>query len=134
MLSTARHELGESMGQWSTKLIDGRAIVVGTGVYALQDRKTRAWEDHYRGFRLEKPLRTVLDVSRPTVLTTNRIAYTLADAVTKKDVEMNVIKDMKKRLDVNFDDKRDWPCSWKSSRDLLSRSMDSRPLILLEGR
>lgn len=120
---------GKKMGDWSCVGNDTRAVVVGTGVYTYRDGKD--WQNRMRGHRLQRPLIDCLKSKRSKVRVKMKVAVTLADAVTKRNADLNALIDIPRSLDVNFDRKRAWPKPWKSAADLLRNSQDSLPLTLL---
>ncbi len=123
-------ELGEGLGDWSVQAVRAKAIVVGTGVYSV--KYDGHWHDKMRGYRLKEPLREVLKSNRTKIRTTSQIAYTLGDYFMRGS-PMNVITEIPRTLNVNFDDKRIWPEDWKRARDLLTGVQVSRPPILLDA-
>lgn len=121
-----------TLGSWTVSCRGARIVVVGTGVYSIKVGRG-AWQNRVRGWRGLDDLVSALRSKKTRVAIRQRIAYTLADAVTKSKADLNVIADVSRELNVNFDHKRAWPRPWKRAREVLARAQDSKPLILMEG-
>jgi DNA polymerase family B len=121
---------GENLGEWSLQAARAKAVVVGTGIYSSY--YDGEWHDKMRGHRLKEPLRDVLRTDRTKVAVKSQIAYTLGDYFTK-GADLNVIAEVPRTLDINFDEKRIWPGDWKRGRDVLRGAQTSRPPLLLDA-
>lgn len=119
---------GSSLGKWEEKIARARAVVVGTGVYAV--KTPGGWEDKVRGFRPTAPLVKLLHQRGTKIRMKSRVAYTLGDYAVR-GAALNKIVDVPRTLDTNFDDKRGWPCPWKSAKEILRKRQTSRPPLFL---
>jgi len=120
--------LGWNLGDWSLAAEFSKSIIVGSGVYAL--KTSEGWKNKLRGIPIKANLVDLLDTKRQTWETPITAVDTLADYVREKGAQFNVIRSVKRRLDINFDLKRVWPCDWKYARQLLRKKQKSVSFIV----
>jgi len=119
---------GNALGEWADveKVYD--LTVIGSGVYTYRDADGKQ-HVKFRGFDPQFDLAAILNrantrhsISIQTLRNTSlRLAY-----VRKNPREMNVLRQMIRYLDINFDTKRVWPKRW-SARELLKQQFESKP-------
>jgi hypothetical protein len=124
-------DYGSGLGQWSPPELVEDLVVVGSGVYTYkQNGKT---ETRFRGFSSGLDLYSILDRrSHQVEIMLRRNQKLGASLVTGRWDLFNVIREDERVLNVNFDRKRKWAKAW-TARELLHRSFESLPWLLIEG-
>jgi DNA polymerase type B, organellar and viral len=121
-------QTGSDLGEWSRDTNFEDSIIVGSGIYSL--KSDGKWKDKMRGLRLATPLARMLDTSKHTWSVSVTSVDTLGDTVREANTEFNVIRKVRRTIDINFDSKRCWPAALKSGRELLNGYQDSEPWIV----
>jgi len=114
------------LGMWEEKY-EGPLWVVGSGVYETLEYTK------FRGYRVPIGyLRTLLErMDNSTINIPQRDRQSLGKMVrlSYQDYEsFNVIKDVDKKFDLNFDRKRQWPAPFENGAQVLSTIQTSIPL------
>jgi len=132
-------DYGKALGQWSED-IDGPTTIIRTGVYKIADRIKN------RGLRSVERLRTpygeyndIFDyvehnpsLTKYTVNTTRPLGLgeCIAHHNKRGTANINIFASEPYDIDINRDLKRVWDDQFKNGGDLLSRSIDSMPILL----
>lgn len=122
---------GKELGNWELEY-SGPVTMVGCGIYARSDK------DKSRGHRLSASLTDSLARARGQIVATESLDRLTVGRIIRLPFRdyaaLNILSDSERGLDVNMDDKRLWPRSWRSGREVLSDRMRSHPLAILRGR
>jgi hypothetical protein len=128
-------DYGERLGQWSPVETVKDLVVVGSGVYSYRYQENGEWKatTKFRGFCSGLNLYELLDRKRHQVPITLQRNQKLGATVMQQNWDLfNLIRQEERVLDVNFDRKRKWERRW-TARDLLQRSFESEPWLLIDG-
>lgn len=120
----------DKLGDWKVEFWD-EAYVLGSGVYFF--RIGNEWEGKFRGFnfpkdRLPKVMHDLLTGKGPSVEFGSKKRVSLQESRRIDDDALaNVIMDVTKRLNINFDKKRVWGDVWKSGSEIKTKRIVSKP-------
>lgn len=111
------------LGEWEST---GKCplLMIGSGVYQFGETVKM------RGFRYDKSLRELLRRSRTNVISIPQNKRASMGIQLRQHVEgreMNEIFESEKKLDINFDHKRNWNFDYKSGREMLEKICTSTP-------
>jgi DNA polymerase family B len=128
---------GPDLGQWSEVEEVTDLIVVGSGVYTYREGANLNGDEEgeriikFRGFSPDLDLEGMLYKAGTRHIVNQRVlrntSIRLALKSSFKD-RMNVLEEVTRSLDVNFDTKRHWPKRW-TARELTEKQFDSKPWI-----
>lgn len=127
-----RVPVGGKLGEWSLKGTYKAAVVVGSGVYALQeqDGTWRSWVRGYeKGISLPLSIRKTLGTAVEMVV--KRVDSLRETVRSRHWDDYNVIREVSRDLSLNFDTKRVWSASFRSGPELLKTQHKSVPIPLL---
>lgn len=119
---------GEGLGEWGPAERVTDLCVIGSGVYEYTnedgDRVTK-----FRGFSSRFNLHDMLKKhkGRRVIPVTVKRNTSLRQSIERPH-DLNVLEDVKRSLDLNFDAKRSWPKK-RNSTELLKRHFQSEPLV-----
>ena len=117
--------LGGGLGDWTLADKFSEAVIVGAGVYSLC--VGGKWKNKMRGmYAPHAALPELLDTRRTWCSVPVTTVDTLADGMRERGAMVNVVQQLRKRLDFNFDTKRVWERKY-TGRELLRNLYDSRP-------
>ncbi len=127
---------GLGLGEWRLKHKADEAFIVGTGIYAF--REGDKWTERFRGFHVDAGVLVAM-MSRKRKVAKIKIkhALTLAEAAREKTGKrmrdrLNRMEVLTKKLDLNFDRKRQWPKPWGSFAEMsASKPQRSRPWVIV---
>jgi hypothetical protein len=124
--------LSDNLGDWKLERWD-EAYLIGSGVYFY--RKGKEWFCKFRGFNLSQEkakdiLKKVMKsksskVSFPMV---RRVSLQEAARIHDDDLG-NVIREVSRSMNLNFDSKRIWMDTWKNGLDIKKSNIKSLALI-----
>jgi hypothetical protein len=125
--------LSDRLGDWKREVWD-EAYVIGSGVYFY--RIGGVWYGKYRGFPFKESV--VKDIlgrifqTRTAYVSFNvKKRYSIQEAWRVHDEELgNIIREVSRKLNLNFDQKRIWRGVWKRGRDLKTVRIKSLALYL----
>lgn len=125
---------GRRLGEWGNPetFDSGSVIASGIGFY----RRGRTYKEVSRGIHADF---SILDMLQsPAAARSSRVSYsqTTVDGIgqmlrSQRPELFNVIRKMKKNLDVNADVKRVWPGPWTRAREVLTKCQTSESRIIL---
>lgn len=125
---------GPGLGQWDSGKTGPAAVFVQPGVYSL-GHDDGTWEDRQRGFPLTQPLRQVLDTPRRRVSAWVLWADTLALALKTDPSRMNVLRPVRKLMDIDQDERRYWAENMPGgARGYLEHLQESEPNVVWPTR
>jgi DNA polymerase elongation subunit (family B) len=122
-------DVGEGLGQWSAAEVVTNLVVIGSGIYQYVDSEGKK-VIKFRGFSPRNmDLKVLLKRagnkrSIPVKVTRNT---SLRQAVARPR-DLNILKTVSRRMDLNFDSKRAWGKE-RNGNDLLTKRFTSEPLI-----
>lgn len=127
-------DVGSGLGQWSEAEEVANLIVIGSGVYQYTDAKGET-VTKFRGFALLNAKHERVDLRTLLVAAKHKYAIpvqvirntSLRQAIARPR-DLNVLKTIKRTMDLNFDTKRYWEGRRRAS-DLLRRNFNSEPLV-----
>lgn len=118
-----RLKVGEDLGQWKVEAEGKPGVFVMPGVYEVDGERA-----HYRGFRLTRPLREVLDTDAQVAQVGYTRPWGAREALRQKKVEkVGVFEERPRDLTLR-NTRRLWPEAPAQMRDLLRRSYASAPV------
>jgi hypothetical protein len=127
-------DVGDGLGQWSEGEEVTNLIVIGSGVYQYTDSKGDT-VTKFRGFALRNAkgervdLKTLLKgAGRKYSIPVQVVRNTSLRQAIARPRDLNVLKTIKRTMDLNFDTKRYWEGRRRAS-DLLKRNFESLPLV-----
>jgi hypothetical protein len=127
-------DVGDGLGQWSEAEEVTNLIVIGSGVYQYTDAKGET-VTKFRGFALRNAkgervdLRTLLEGAKDRYsIPVQVVRNTSLRQAIARPRDLNVLKTIKRTMDLNFDTKRYWEGRRRAS-DLLKRNFESLPLV-----
>lgn len=128
-------DFGPRLGQWSPPERVRDLVVVGSGVYTYKHKTEDGWkpQTRFRGFAANLDLYSLLDRrAKAVAIPLQRNQPLGASVVTGRWDLFNIIRTEERTLNVNFDRKRRWEREW-TARELLARSFESSPWLMIEG-
>jgi len=129
-----REKAIESLGKWDYDY-RGNAFLVGSGVYEV-DRDNGDTKTKTRGFierNLNGTLKELAENNPNGIPIDNERPLTMAEMLTgTKDGNVSEFIEESKKLQPDFDDKRDWQREKPTFADLLNSSETSQPIDLQE--
>lgn len=128
-------DCGPNLGQWSDPERIENLVVVGSGVYTydipLAAKGERETVVKFRGFSPRIDLRKLLADNADSHyihIPVNRNTSLKLASIRDDMSEMNIIREMERTLNVNFDFKRKWDKKWNCG-ELLQSQFRSKPWI-----
>lgn len=120
--------VGDDLGQWSTAERVTDLVVVGSGVYQYTDsdgeRVTK-----FRGFASRFDLIELLRKHEGRrMIPVKVLRNTSLRQAVQRPHDLNILAEVERKLDLNFDAKRSWT-KRRTASDLLTNQFDSEPLI-----
>ena len=128
--------LSSNLGDWKPEIWE-EAYIIGSGVYFY--RVGAEWRGKYRGFPFRESvvkdiLQKVLRAKTAYVSFNVKKRYSIQEAWRIHDEELgNIIRDVSRKLNLNFDRKRVWKGAWKRGSDLRRIRIKSQALYLDRG-
>lgn len=142
--------IDDKLGSWGDDG-QGDCLIVGSGVYAFRDHGEELWDFHdktewdvpgmewhtkSRGFAYLRNLPEILQQNkmRSVIPMPELRAKTLREFARNPNTrieDMNYLKDSRKFLNLDFDEKRYWFDETPRARDLLNGAQESSPLFAL---
>lgn len=134
LTSRKRLPISNRLGQWNLEG-SGELVMIGTGVYTLDMGKKL--KSRFRGFHSDQHLnffellaqhadKTVITFPKTKVV---QLGEWLMHFNQWNEGELNTFVNLTKRLDLNFDTKRDWSRAFRNARDVLSSEILSQTLL-----
>lgn len=123
--------VSNQLGSWSYEGA-GEAVIVGCGVYTIKQKEKI--KTKIRGFHTTSKI-DLFDIiknqkNKKSLTIDIKINISpLTSIIQKRIVDMNLIIDDKKCVDINFDTKRLWLRSFKSAKELLEKEINSEPIF-----
>lgn len=124
---------GPGLGQWSEVEEVSDLIVVGSGIYEYKDEENNKTVK-FRGFNADLDLFDMLQKAGNRHTVSNRVTRNSSlkmSAMRKEHDSLNVLREVRRTLNVNFDSKRVWSKRW-SARELTEQQFTSKPKIFLD--
>ena len=128
--------LTDKIGDWKLEKWN-ELIMIGTGVYFF--RMGKDWFFRMRGFDVEgktaeEILHRVYDCKRGylNLKISDRTSLTKAVGIGYLNELGNMIFNINKRLDLNFDHKRYWFENFRRGRDVFEKQVESLPLMMVK--
>lgn len=128
--------LSDRIGDWKEETWE-EAYIIGSGVYFYRTGKD--WRGKYRGFPFKESvvkdiLRKLLRAKTGYVTFNVKKRYSIQEAWRIHDEELgNIIREVARKLNLNFDRKRIWKGTWKKGSDLRTKRIKSLALYLDKG-
>lgn len=120
--------LSENIGEWKLEKWN-EAYLIGSGVYFY--RKGSSWLGKFRGFNVSEEkakliLGTILNSKVPKIEFKTIKRFSIQESLRLHDEELsNMILEVSKSLNINFDKKRIWAKGWKSGQDIKGSNIKS---------
>lgn len=125
------HFVSDKIGSFELKGIAENLVMVGTGVYEFDDADTKAQHTRFRGFKRSGGLRTILDSDSKEIELSSLQRITWGTIVQQTKTwfpdDFNRLVQRKRKLHVNFDNKRIWSSEFESGKQALNKRILSKP-------
>lgn len=121
-------KIGTRLGEWDEEVTNKKFTSIGSGVYYFENDKMR-----FRGFGRGYDPKVIMNspTSSVTLPVTRAIKLKQTFKASKVDLDrFNLILNMEKEMNLNFDKKRHWFDEFKNTDEIYTKQIESAPMVV----